>query len=68
MTNDAPISEKKYDLLDRYDFAQEIVIGQIKTFQNCQSTIAIGTNRIWGSWEIIFMKALVKGIQVNQNY
>lgn len=49
MKNDAPISEKKHDLLERYNFAQEIVTGLIKSFQNGQPSIAVGINGEWGS-------------------
>lgn len=49
MRTDSPIKKKEDDLLERYDFAIDIVKGLLNTFKTGQESIAIGINGEWGS-------------------
>jgi len=49
MRTDSPIKIKEDDLLERYDFAIDIVKGLLNTFNTGQESIAIGINGEWGS-------------------
>lgn len=49
MRTDSPIKKKKDDLLDRYDFAKDIVKGLLNSFVTGQDSISIGLNGEWGS-------------------
>lgn len=49
MRTDSPIKKKEDDLLERYDFAIDIVKGLLNTFKTGQASIAIGINGEWGS-------------------
>jgi len=49
MRTDSPIKKKEDDLLERYEFAIDIVEGLLHTFETGQDSIAIGLNGEWGS-------------------
>jgi hypothetical protein len=49
MRTDSPINKKEDDLLERYNFAIDIVKGLLNTFENGQNSITIGINGEWGS-------------------
>lgn len=49
MRTDSPIRKKEDDLLERYDFASDIVKGLLNTFETGQDSISIGVNGEWGA-------------------
>lgn len=49
MRTDSPVRKKEDDLLDRYDFAIDIVNGLLETFETGQDSVTIGLNGEWGA-------------------
>lgn len=49
MRTDSAIKKKEDDLLERYDFASELVRGLLGSFVTGQDSIAVGLNGEWGA-------------------
>jgi len=64
MKSDSPISEKKDDLLDRYEFGQDIVKGILHSFSNGQPSLAIGINGEWGGGKSSLLEFMKKEIEI----
>ncbi len=64
MRTDSPIKERKHDLLDRYDFAVDIVEGLLSSFETGQDSITVGLNGEWGSGKSSVLEFIATEIEV----
>ena len=56
MKADSPVKTKDKDILERYNFAYDIVSGLLKTFETGQDSIAIGLIGEWGFGKSSFLE------------
>ncbi len=68
MRTDSVITKQSEDLLDRYDFAKEIVSGLLSSFKSGQHSISVSINGEWGSGKSSILSFIESEIKNQTSY